>query len=122
MNKDKVSFVNLHLGNGASLCAIKDSKSIDTSMGLTPLAGIMMGTRSGDIDPSIHNFISKQGNISIEEFTNILNNQSGLLGVSEISSDMRDLTKAAEQGNSDLKICYWFILSKNSRLYFNLCK
>ncbi|BBU47486.1 acetate/propionate family kinase [Mycoplasmopsis felis] len=103
LNKDKVSFVNLHLGNGASLCAIKDSKSIDTSMGLTPLAGIMMGTRSGDIDPSIHNFISKQGNISIEEFTNILNNQSGLLGVSGISSDMRDLTKAAEHGNSDAK-------------------
>ncbi|WP_416373495.1 hypothetical protein [Mycoplasmopsis felis] len=74
------------------------------------------------MDPSIHNFISKQGNISIEEFTNILNNQSGLLGVSEISSDMRDLTKAAEQGNSDRQICYWFILSKNSRLYFNLCK
>ncbi|MFV8418968.1 acetate/propionate family kinase [Mycoplasma sp. Sp33II] len=101
LGKDKVTFVNLHLGNGGSLCAIKDSKSFDTSMGLTPLAGIMMGTRSGDIDPSIHEFVCKQTGMSIQEFTNILNKQSGLYGVSTVSSDMRDITAAAKNGNAD---------------------
>ncbi|WP_426461534.1 acetate/propionate family kinase [Mycoplasma hafezii] len=99
LNKDKVTFINLHLGNGASLCAIKDSKSFDTSMGLTPLAGIMMGTRSGDIDPSIHQFIMKQEGISIDEFTDILNKKSGVLGVSGISSDMRDVRDAFRNGD-----------------------
>lgn len=103
LNKNKVNFVNLHIGNGASLCAIKDSKSFDTSMGLTPLAGIMMGTRSGDIDPSIHEFIMKQNGMNISEFTNVLNKQSGLLGVSGISSDMRDITNAAKENNEDAK-------------------
>ncbi|WP_117274966.1 acetate/propionate family kinase [Mycoplasmopsis edwardii] len=101
LKKDKVNFINLHLGNGASLCAVKDSKSFDTSMGMTPLAGIMMGTRSGDIDPSIHEFVMKAKNYSISEFTNILNKQSGLLGVSGISSDMRDLRSKADEGNQD---------------------
>ncbi|MBW4964598.1 acetate kinase, partial [Sulfitobacter sp. CW3] len=67
LNKEKVNIINLHIGNGASLCAIKDSKSIDTTMGLTPLAGIMMGSRSGDIDPSIHQFVMKNMNLSIDE-------------------------------------------------------
>ncbi|MFV8483387.1 acetate/propionate family kinase [Mycoplasma sp. Z473B] len=101
LGKETVTFVNLHLGNGGSLCAIKDSKSFDTSMGLTPLAGIMMGTRSGDIDPSIHEFVCKQTGMSIEEFTNVLNKQSGLYGVSTVSSDMRDITAAARNGNED---------------------
>ncbi|QDF65117.1 acetate/propionate family kinase [Mycoplasma nasistruthionis] len=101
LNQDKVTFVNLHLGNGGSLCAVKDSKSFDTSMGLTPLAGIMMGTRSGDIDPSIHQFIKTQANLDIDEFTNILNKQSGLMGVSGVSSDMRDISAAAKSGNAD---------------------
>ncbi|UUD37019.1 acetate kinase [Mycoplasmopsis californica] len=101
LNKDKVNFVNLHIGNGASLCAIKDSKSFDTSMGLTPLAGIMMGTRSGDIDPSIHEFIMNQSGMNIQEFTNALNKKSGLLGVSGISSDMRDVQSAAKKGDKN---------------------
>lgn len=101
LGKKTVNFVNLHIGNGASLCAVKDSKSIDTSMGLTPLAGIMMGTRSGDIDPSIHEFVMKQNGMSISEFTNTLNKESGLLGLSGISSDMRDITKAKNEGNQD---------------------
>ncbi|UVD81928.1 acetate/propionate family kinase [Mycoplasma iguanae] len=99
LQKDKVNFVNLHLGNGSSLCAIKDSKSLDTTMGFTPLAGVMMGTRSGDIDPSIHEFIMKEENLTVEEFTNILNKKSGLLGVSGVSSDMRDLIAEAKSGN-----------------------
>lgn len=101
LSKPKVTFINLHLGNGASLCAIKDSQSFDTSMGLTPLAGIMMGTRSGDIDPSIHQYVMKSKGICIDTFTNILNKESGLLGVSGVSSDMRDIRSAAEQGNQD---------------------
>ncbi|QJB71294.1 acetate/propionate family kinase [Mycoplasma sp. 1654_15] len=100
-NKDKVNFVNLHIGNGASLCAVKDSKSIDTSMGLTPLAGVMMGTRSGDIDPSIHQFVVSETKITVAEFTDMLNKKSGLLGVSGISSDVRDLLQARKEGNKD---------------------
>lgn len=99
LKKKKVNFVNLHIGNGASLCAIKDSKSFDTSMGLTPLAGIMMGTRSGDIDPSIHQFLAHQLNIDIDEVTEILNKKSGLLGVSGISSDLRDIADAIVKGD-----------------------
>lgn len=101
LGKDKVNFVNLHIGNGASLCAVKDSQSYDTSMGLTPLAGIMMGTRSGDIDPSIHEFINVSTGMSIKDITAMLNKKSGLLGVSGVSSDMRDCVNAAAEGNKD---------------------
>lgn len=121
-NKQKVTFVNLHLGNGGSLCAIKDSKSIDTTMGLTPLAGIMMGTRSGDIDPSIHQFVMKSKNINIGEFTDLLNKKSGLLGVSGVSSDMRDIRKAAEEGNQDAIFAldlYAQKIADYTALYFN---
>lgn len=97
--RERVSFVNLHIGNGVSLCAVKDSQSYDTSMGLTPLAGVMMGTRSGDIDPSIHAYACKEANISIDEFNTLLNKESGLKGVSKISSDMRDVKKAMLEGN-----------------------
>ncbi|WP_033161389.1 acetate/propionate family kinase [[Mycoplasma] collis] len=101
LNKKIVNLVNLHIGSGASLCAIKNSKSIDTSMGMTPLAGIMMGTRSGDIDPSIHEYIMEQANISIKEFTNILNKESGLLGVSKIGSDLRDVIAKYQENDKD---------------------
>lgn len=94
LNKDKVNFVNLHIGNGASLAAIQDSKSIDTSMGFTPLAGVMMGTRSGDVDCSIIPYIMKHKNWDIERTIKMLNEESGLLGVSKISSDIRDVEEA----------------------------
>lgn len=99
LNKDKVNTVVCHIGNGASLCAVKDSKSFDTSMGLTPLAGIMMGTRCGDIDPSIHNFIANNAKMSIQEIDNMLHKESGMLGVSGISSDLRDVEAAFEKGD-----------------------
>ncbi|MBN3534574.1 acetate/propionate family kinase [Mycoplasma procyoni] len=102
LKKDKVNFVNLHIGNGASLCAVKESKSVDTSMGFTPLAGVMMGTRSGDIDPAIHEYALSAANMNIKEFTNLLNKQSGLLGVSGVSSDMRDLVSKYKEGNADV--------------------
>ena len=101
LNKKKVNIVVMHIGNGASLCAVKDSKSIDTTMGLTPLAGVMMGTRSGDIDPSIHSYVVKNSDLTLEEFETILNKESGLKGVSGISQDMRDLQAAIEKGNKD---------------------
>ena len=99
LDKKNVTFVSMHIGNGASLCAVKESKSFDTSMGLTPLAGIMMGTRSGDIDPSIHKYVVEQEGITVQEFDRILNKESGLKGVSGISQDMRDVTEAALKGN-----------------------
>ncbi|XWT52860.1 acetate/propionate family kinase [Mesomycoplasma conjunctivae] len=103
LSTSQVNYVNMHIGNGASLAAIKESKSFDTTMGLTPLAGVMMGTRSGDIDPSIHLFAAQEAHLSIEEFTDMLNKKSGLLGVSGISSDMRDLITAAQSGDQKAK-------------------
>ncbi len=92
--------VTAHLGNGCSATAIKDGMSIDTTMGMTPLEGLMMGTRSGDVDPSLHQFIAKKSGASLEEVTDILNRKSGLLGLSGLSNDMRTLLDAAEAGES----------------------
>lgn len=88
-----------HLGGGASICAVKNGKSIDTSMGLSPLEGLIMGTRSGDIDPSAVEFIAKKENLDLEGMMNVLNKESGVYGMSGISSDFRDLEAASEQGN-----------------------
>ena len=92
-----------HLGNGASISAVKNGKCVDTSMGLTPLEGLFMGTRSGDLDPAIIQFISNKENLSIDEMLNILNKKSGVLGLSEVSSDFRDLGEAAGSGNEQAK-------------------
>ena len=91
--------ITCHIGNGASISAVKGNKCIDTSMGLTPLAGVMMGTRSGDIDPAIIKFICQQTGKTVDEVTNDLNKKSGLLGISGISSDSRDVENAANEGN-----------------------
>ena len=96
---DKIKIISCHLGSGASICAIDRGKSIDTSMGFTPLAGLAMGTRSGTIDPSIISYIMEKKNMTVEEVNDYLNKQSGLLGVSGISSDFRDLIKAKSEGN-----------------------
>lgn len=92
-----------HIGSGASISAIKDGKSVDTSMGMTPLEGLMMGTRSGDMDPAIIEYICQKENLSVSEMTSILNKQSGALGLSGISNDYRDLVAAAGEGNQDAK-------------------
>ncbi len=89
--KDKTNIITLHLGNGASACAIKGGKSIDTSMGFTPLEGLIMGTRCGDIDPSIVEFISHKEASSMDEVFNMLNKRSGIMGISGLTNDMRDL-------------------------------
>jgi acetate kinase len=98
MNKDikDLKIVSCHLGNGASIDAIKGGKSIDTSMGFTPLAGIAMGTRSGDIDPSIITFLMQELDLSPSEITDLMNKKSGILGISGISSDFRDIWEAAK--------------------------
>ena len=88
-----------HLGNGASVTAVKGGESVDTSMGLTPLEGLVMGTRSGDIDPAIMEFIAKKENLDIAGIMNVLNKKSGVEGISGVSSDFRDLAAAAEEGN-----------------------
>lgn len=93
-----------HLGNGASISAVKNGKCVDTSMGLTPLEGLFMGTRSGDLDPAIIQFISNKEHLDIDEMLNILNKKSGVLGLSEVSSDFRDLGEAASSGNEQAKI------------------
>lgn len=90
-----------HIGSGASISAIKDGKSVDTSMGMTPLEGLMMGTRSGDMDPAIIEFICQKENITVQEMTTILNKKSGALGLSGLSNDYRDLVEAAQGGNQD---------------------
>ena len=93
-----------HLGNGASVSAVSGGKCVDTSMGLTPLEGLIMGTRSGDLDPAILEFISNKENLSISEMLTVLNKKSGVLGLSDgISSDFRDLGEAADSGNEQAK-------------------
>lgn len=91
--------ITCHLGNGSSLCAIKDGKSIDTSMGFTPLAGLVMGSRTGDIDPEIIPFIEETRGLDSEGVRQLLNKQSGLLGISGVSNDLREVQKAADSGN-----------------------
>jgi acetate kinase len=93
-----------HLGNGSSLCAVKNGKSIDTSMGLTPLAGLPMGTRCGDIDPAIPGFIADVEHLTLQEIDNLMNKRSGVLGLSGISSDFRDLVAARDRGHARAKL------------------
>lgn len=96
---DELKLITLHLGNGSSISAINKGKSIDTTMGFTPLAGVPMGTRSGDIDPAIVLFLMEKENLSIEDINIVLNKKSGVFGVSGVSSDFRDLEAASKDGN-----------------------
>ena len=98
-NVEDLNMITCHLGNGASISAIEKGKVINTSMGLTPLGGIMMGTRSGDIDPTVVFYMMKQLDCTPDEMDTILNKRSGMLGVSGISSDARDIQKAVDEGN-----------------------
>ena len=95
---EDLKIINCHLGQGASICAIQNGKSVETSMGLTPLGGIPMGSRSGDLDPSVVTFLMEKENLTPAEMNNILNKQSGLYGVSEISPDARDIEPVAWSG------------------------
>ena len=96
---DQMKIIVCHLGNGASISAVNCGKSVDTSMGLTPLEGLVMGTRSGDLDPAIIDFVGKKEGLSLDEMNEVLNKKFGMLGISGVSSDGRDLEAAAETGN-----------------------
>ena len=111
LGKKEFKLVNCHLGNGSSLSAVKDGKCMDTSMGLSPLAGVPMGTRSGDIDACVVQFICNKYGMSVDECLNMLNKKSGMLGISGVSSDFRDLERGSADGNENCtlaleKFCY----------------
>ena len=112
-NVDEVSVITCHIGNGSSMTAVKNGKSVDTTMGFTPLPGVVMGTRCGDIDPAIVFFLMKNKNMSVDDVDTLLNKKSGLLGFSGVSSDLRDVLAAGESGNHRaemaLKICAYSI-------------
>lgn len=100
----ELKIISCHLGNGASICAVNGGKSIDTSMGFTPLAGLAMGTRSGDIDPAVVMYLMEKEKMSINDMNKLLNKKSGVLGISGVSSDFRDIESAADSGNKRAKL------------------
>jgi len=99
-----LNIISCHLGNGASVCAVKNGRSIDTSMGFTPLEGLVMGTRSGDIDPAIVGYIAKVEGLSLDEVDRILNKQSGILGITGLSSDLRDVEREYAAGSDRARL------------------
>jgi acetate kinase len=101
---EQSAIITAHLGNGCSVTAVKNGKSVDTSMGLTPLEGLVMGTRSGDLDAGLYNYLSSTLNYSNSQIDAMLNKQSGLLGLSELSSDCREIEEAAEKGHMQAKL------------------
>lgn len=103
VDKQAANIITCHLGNGGSITAVKEGKSVDTSMGLTPLEGLVMGTRCGDIDPAILFYLADKG-YTIDQLNDMCNKQSGLLGISGISNDMRNLTELVEEGNERAKL------------------
>jgi acetate kinase len=112
---EDLKIVTCHLGNGASATAIRGGKSVDTSMGLTPLEGLAMGTRSGSIDPAIITFLMNKKNMTIDEVDELLNKKSGVLGISGVSNDFRDIEKAAEEGNERAQLAldkFYYIVKK----------
>ena len=104
LDYNKVRIITAHIGNGASMCAIKDGKCIDTTMGLTPTEGLMMGTRVGDVDPGALVFIGEKEGLSMAQLSEVINKKSGVLGVSGVSSDMREIEDAIAQGNERAKL------------------
>lgn len=101
---EELKLISCHMGNGSSITAVMNGKSVDTSMGFTPLAGVPMGTRCGDIDTSIVEYISERENISVQELSTVLNKKSGVFGISGVSSDFRDLEDAANNGNERARL------------------
>lgn len=101
---EDLKIITCHLGNGASLAAIKNGKVVDTSMGFTPLEGLVMGTRSGNLDPAVITFLMNKENLDIKGIDNVMNKQSGVLGVSGVSSDFRDIENAAKDGNERAEV------------------
>ena len=119
-NNQPNGWITTHLGNGCSLTAVYEGVSLDTSMGLTPLEGVVMGTRSGDVDPSLHIHLQRILGYSLDQIDTILNKQSGLLGISGISSDMRTVEQAANEGNDDAKLAIEIFCYKAARYIASL--
>ena len=113
--KEELKLITCHIGNGSSITAVKNGKVIDTSMGLTPLGGFMMGTRSGSLDPSVVTFIAEKEHLAPDEISKILNKESGLLGISGISSDDRDVSEAEANGNMRAHLAH-------EMLYYHIAK
>jgi acetate kinase len=103
---EELNLITVHLGNGCSIAAVSGGSSVDTSMGFTPLEGLLMGTRSGDLDPAVVTFLMHRENIGADEVNDLLNKKSGLLGVSGVSNDMRDILKAIREGDKRAKLAY----------------
>ena len=119
--EDGLNIITCHIGNGSSITAVKDGKCVDTTMGLTPLDGFMMGTRSGSLDPSVVTFIAEKEHMTVEDMTNLLNKKSGLLGISGVSSDDRDVTYAEEHGNERAHLAHemlYYQIAKNIAGYY----
>lgn len=112
---EEVNIISCHLGNGSSLSCIKEGKCYDTSMGVTPLEGLVMGTRSGDIDPTVVTFLCENENISPHEANQWLNKKSGVLGVSKLSSDFRDLEEASEKGNEKAALALDMFINRTKK-------
>lgn len=110
-----LNMISCHLGNGSSICAVKEGKSFDTTMGLTPLEGLVMGTRSGDLDPTVVTFLMNEYGYDTKKMDNVLNKESGVLGVSGVSSDFRDLENAANDGNKRADIALKMFANRAKR-------
>lgn len=118
---ESLQLLTAHLGNGASACAVKAGRSVDTTMGLTPLEGLVMGTRSGDVDPNLHEFIAARTGLKLQEITSLLNRQSGLLGVSGTSNDMRTLLGSAREGDVRAQLAIDLFCYRLAKALLGLC-
>jgi acetate kinase len=116
-----LQLVTAHLGNGCSACAIAGGKSVDTTMGLTPLEGLVMGTRSGDVDPNLHDFLATQSGLSLDQITHLLNEKSGLLGLSGTSNDMRSLLEARAKGDERATLAIDVFCYRLAKSVLGLC-
>lgn len=114
-DQNELNMISCHLGNGSSICAVKEGKSFDTTMGLTPLEGLVMGTRSGDLDPTVVTFLMNEYGYDTKKMDNVLNKESGVLGVSGVSSDFRDLENAANDGNKRADIALKMFANRAKR-------
>ena len=118
---EELQLLSAHLGNGCSACAIKEGRSVDTTMGLTPLEGLVMGSRSGDVDPNLHQFLADQTGRSLSQITDLLNRQSGLLGLSGASNDMRTLLDARERGEARAALAIDVFCYRLAKAVLGLC-
>jgi acetate kinase len=122
LHGDIHKLVSCHLGSGASLCAIQDGRDMDTTMGLTPLDGLIMGTRCGSIDPATVCFLQREGGYTVDEVDTMMNKQSGLLALSGISSDSRDIEQAANDGDANCQLALEMFAYRTAQLVMEMCQ